>query len=91
MQFQWRDRYGWLTTQSVSDRSAGQIPCQQGILQGISPIRGQFGDLQHQIAQQFQYLTIQIPYASEQGIFLAQQGIFVVAAGKNPGADPYRL
>jgi hypothetical protein len=73
---------GWLTTQSVSDRSAGQIPCEQGILQGILPIRGQFRHLQHQITQKFQCLTVQIPCASEQGIFLTEQGILVVAAGK---------
>lgn len=31
-------RTGWLATQCWSHRSPGQIPCKQGILQGISPL-----------------------------------------------------
>jgi hypothetical protein len=40
-----RDRTGWLATQSKSDRSPSPIPCQQGILQGISRTKAQLSRL----------------------------------------------
>jgi hypothetical protein len=71
-----RDPFGWLTTQSVSDRSGGQIPCQQGILQGISPIWGLTWWLSRLFDRQLQRLTLGIPYSTKQGIIAPSREFF---------------
>src|SRR5262249_15488638 len=61
---------------------SAQIPCLQGILQGISaklPLRGDFWV---EFPFSFPCLARQIPYSAEQGIFEGQQGISHADQGK---------